>query len=134
MSNLAEQYKNIVVQITTPYSTGTGFYLKEPHMIVTNHHVVFDRNADGPFNNFSVTLRDDPATQWRAELVGADPDNDLAVLKIAVSPGAALPKPIPLGNSRGLRVGQRAYAIGNPLREGHTLTAGVISALRRLAA
>jgi serine protease Do len=40
VSNLTEQYKNIVVQITTPYGTGTGFYLKEANLIVTNHHVV----------------------------------------------------------------------------------------------
>ncbi len=109
---------------------GTAFFWEGPYL-VTNHHLTYDLEAKGPYSNFTVTLRNEPGMQYHAALVGSDPENDLAVLKLLANPGAALPKPIPLGRSRELRVGQNAYAIGNPLHEEHTLTAGIVSALRR---
>jgi S1-C subfamily serine protease len=64
-----------------------------------------------------------------AELVGADPEHDIAVLKIQ-SPAAAL-HPVTLGDSTRLRVGQKVYAIGNPFGLERTLTVGIISSLNR---
>ena len=64
-----------------------------------------------------------------AELVGASPENDLAVLRIKVP--EPRPAPLPLGTSRDLLVGQKVLAIGNPFGFDHTLTTGVISALDR---
>jgi S1-C subfamily serine protease len=74
-----------------------------------------------------VTLGDQRSFQ--AQLVGSSPAHDLAVLKIDVPND--LPKPIPLGSSGDLRVGQTVFAIGNPFGLDHTLTTGIVSALNR---
>jgi S1-C subfamily serine protease len=74
-----------------------------------------------------VTLGDQ--SNWRARVVGVAPDKDLAVLKID-APADRL-RPIPVGTSKDLQVGQSVYAIGNPFGLDQTLTTGVISALGR---
>jgi S1-C subfamily serine protease len=66
---------------------------------------------------------------WRAELVGAAPDKDLAVLSIK-APASRL-RPILVGESHNLQVGQKTFAIGNPYGLDHSLTTGVVSALGR---
>ncbi|HSI60394.1 MAG TPA: trypsin-like peptidase domain-containing protein [Ideonella sp.] len=104
-----------------PRGTGTGFVWDDKGHIVTNFHVIQDANAA------RVTLADQ--SSYRAELVGAFPDRDLAVLKIDV-PRGKLPA-IPLGSSRDLQVGQKVYAIGNPFGLDQTLTTGIVSALNR---
>jgi S1-C subfamily serine protease len=104
-----------------PRGTGTGFVWDEAGHIVTNFHVIQGASAA------RVTLADQ--SSHRAELVGAFPDRDLAVLKINV-PRQRLP-PIALGSSRELQVGQRVYAIGNPFGLDQTLTTGIVSALNR---
>lgn len=107
-----------------PYAqegTGSGFMIDSEGHIVTNNHVV--ENAD----RIVVTLSDE--TSVEAELVGTDPANDVAVLKIEVSPEKL--HPVELGTSADLRVGQRAIAIGNPFGLERTLTTGVISSLGR---
>jgi S1-C subfamily serine protease len=104
-----------------PRGTGTGFVWDTQGHIVTNFHVIQDANAA------RVTLSDQ--TTHRAQLVGAFPDRDLAVLKIDV-PAAKLP-PIPIGTSKGLQVGQRVFAIGNPFGLDQTMTTGIVSALNR---
>ena len=104
-----------------PRGTGTGFIWDEAGHIVTNFHVIQGANAA------RVTLADQ--SSHRAELVGAFPDRDLAVLKINL-PKARLP-PIPIGSSRDLQVGQKVYAIGNPFGLDQTLTTGIVSALNR---
>ncbi|MCX7680352.1 MAG: trypsin-like peptidase domain-containing protein [Anaerolineae bacterium] len=101
--------------------TGSGFIYDTEGHIVTNHHVV--ENAQ----ELSVTLAD--GRSFQATLVGADPTNDLAVLRIEAD---NLPQPIPLGDSDNLRVGQFVVAIGNPFGQVGTLTVGVISALGRI--
>lgn len=108
-----------VMQI--PRGTGSGFIWDEQGRIVTNFHVIQDANAA------TVTLYDQ--STWKARLVGAFPDRDLAVLQIN-APREKL-KPIPIGTSRDLLVGQRVYAIGNPFGLDQTLTTGIISALNR---
>jgi S1-C subfamily serine protease len=103
--------------------TGSGFVFDAAGHIVTNYHVV--EGAE----EVEVTLADD--TVERADIVGVDPQNDLAVLYIE-APTEAL-KPIPLGSADDLRVGQRVIAIGNPFgRFERTLTSGVISAMGRI--
>jgi S1-C subfamily serine protease len=101
--------------------TGSGFFYDVEGHIVTNYHVV--ENAE----ELSVALAD--GRVYPATIVGEDPTNDLAVIRIEAD---GLPQPISLGNSDGLRVGQFVVAIGNPFGQIGTLTMGVISALGRI--
>ena len=103
---------------------GSGFVLDESGHILTNYHVI-----EGA-QQIEVTFSDDTVLQ--AEVAGADPRNDLAVLALSETAPDGLLVPAPLGVSSTLQVGQRAVAIGNPFGEfGRTLTTGVISALGR---
>tara|TARA_Y100000766_G_scaffold73513_1_gene61964 strand:- start:3814 stop:4959 length:1146 start_codon:yes stop_codon:yes gene_type:complete len=104
-----------------PAGTGSGFIWDSAGHIVTNYHVI--KGAD----EAKITLWDQ--STWDAKLVGAEPDKDLAVLKIK-APDKRL-KPIKIGESKNLLVGQNAYAIGNPFGFDQTLTTGIISALGR---
>lgn len=101
--------------------TGSGFIWDEQGHIVTNYHVIADADR------IEVIFSDE--TQAEAEVVGIDPRNDLAVIK--VDPTTTLLKPIALGAAEEIRVGQRAIAIGNPFGLDRTLTTGVVSALGR---
>ncbi len=104
-----------------PKGTGSGFIWDRGGRIVTNYHVI--RNS----NKVHVTLADN--TTWKASLVGAAPDKDIAVLQIE-APVSQL-SPITLGQSADLIVGQKVFAIGNPFGLDHTLTSGIVSALDR---
>lgn len=104
-----------------PGGTGSGFIWDNKGHIVTNYHVI-----EGA-NKAMVTLSDN--SSYEATVVGAAPEKDLAVLRIN-APASAL-KPIPVGNSANLKVGQTVLAIGNPFGLDQTLTTGVISALGR---
>ena len=101
--------------------TGSGFVIDKQGHIVTNNHVIAGAEK------IVVTLPDE--TSVEAEVVGTDSANDLAVLKIDVSPDKL--HPVEWGSSANLRVGQRAIAIGNPFGLDRTLTTGVISSLGR---
>jgi len=102
-------------------SAGSGFVWDTSGHIVTNSHVV-----EGARRLF-VQL--DAGQPIEARLVGRSPEYDLAVLQLARVPRDL--KPIPLGVSQTLRIGQAAYAIGNPFGLSRTLTQGLISALDR---
>ena len=104
-----------------PAGTGSGFIWDQDGMIVTNFHVIKDASK------VTVTLSD--MSNWEAELVGAEPNKDLAVLKIN-APSSVL-TPIKVGTSNDLKVGQSVYAIGNPFGLDQTLTTGIISATGR---
>jgi S1-C subfamily serine protease len=104
-----------------PAGSGSGFIWDTQGHIITNFHVL--QNA----TKFKVTLAD--RSIWDATIVGAEPNKDLAVLKIDASSEKL--KPIPVGQSSTLRVGQSVYAIGNPFGLDQSLTTGVISALGR---
>lgn len=104
-----------------PQGTGSGFIWDNQGRIVTNFHVISDASR------LEVTLVDH--TTWKAVLVGAAPDRDLAVVQIS-APAAKL-QPITVGDSTDLLVGQKVFAIGNPFGLDQTLTTGVVSALGR---
>lgn len=104
-----------------PRGTGTGIIWSEDGYIVTNYHVL-----QGSERRY-VTLADN--TTYEARVVGADPDQDVAVLKIDV--GRRKLQNIPIGSSSDLQVGQNVYAIGSPFGLDQTLTTGVISGLGR---
>jgi len=134
--DLFERSRNSVVFITTkqavvdfwsrnvmsvPRGTGSGFIWDDTGHIVTNFHVIQGASEA------SVKLVD--GRSFRASLVGVSPEHDIAVLKIGV--GFKDLRPIPVGTSGDLKVGQRVYAIGNPFGLDWTLTSGIVSALNR---
>jgi len=102
--------------------SGSGFVYDQAGHVVTNFHVI-----EGA-QELDVTLSNGDVVQ--ARVVGADPSNDLAVLRLGDTSSAL--RPIPLGDSRTLRVGRFVVAIGNPFGLGGSLTMGVVSSLGRV--
>src|SRR3954471_22937596 len=103
-------------------ATGSGFVLDKEGYILTNAHVVEGtRDASVRFEEGGESID--------ARVVGRDLSTDLAVLK--VDPSVAKLRPLPLGNSNRVRVGDPAIAIGNPFGYDRTVTTGIISALQR---
>ena len=122
---------NKVLRRTSPYSldatevprgAGSGFVWDDAGHVVTNYHVVRDANE------VTVKFQGDPK-EYSARVLGYDDDKDIAVLEVT-TPGRRL-RPIPLGRSSALMVGQKLFAIGNPFGLDHTLTTGVVSGVGR---
>jgi S1-C subfamily serine protease len=107
---------------TVPTGTGSGFLWDASGHIVTNYHVIQDAQE------VEAALAD--GSRHKARVIGVAPEKDLAVLKIQETPDLKL-RPIPLGTSADLQVGQSVLAIGNPFGLDQTLTTGVVSALGR---
>lgn len=114
-------------QVTPQQGVGTGFIIDEEGHIVTNNHVI-TVDGDQPAQQITVTL--DDGRQFEASIVGRDPPNDLAVLRI----DAEGLTPAVMGSSEELQVGDDVLAIGNALNlpGGPTVTKGVVSAKGRL--
>ena len=111
---------NIYGQTTEASSSGSGFIISEDGYIVTNYHVVQNASA--------ITVITHDAYQYSAALVGSDSANDIAVLKVE----AQGLRPVKMGSSDDLIVGDQVVAIGNPLGElTSTLTVGFVSAMDR---
>ncbi len=104
-----------------PRGTGSGFIWDEEGHVVTNLHVIADAS--------SATVRLADGHDYRARLVGVSPLHDIAVLRIDL--GTRRGKPVPIGTSGDLKVGQKVFAIGNPFGLDWTLTTGIVSALDR---
>jgi len=104
-----------------PQDIGTGFIVSEDGLVVTNKHVVSDTSA-----SYKVITKD--GKEYEVEKISRDPSNDLAILKI----NASGLKPVELGDSDNLKVGQFVIAIGTALGEfRNTVTTGVVSGLGR---
>ncbi len=101
--------------------TGSGIVIDNKGTILTNYHVIA--------NAIKVTVSFKKGESVEAQVVGKDPSNDLAVLRI--HPDGLTLHPLTLGNSSNVQVGDPVYAIGNPFDLERTLTTGVISALQR---
>ncbi|HEU5278110.1 MAG TPA: trypsin-like peptidase domain-containing protein [Gaiellaceae bacterium] len=105
----------------TQRALGSGFVIDKAGHVVTNYHVV--RGASTIQVSFSNNER------YKAKLIGADPSTDIAVLRVGVKARAL--KPLPLGNSDVVRVGDQVIAIGNPFGLDRSVTAGIVSAVQR---
>lgn len=120
---------NIAVTLKTPEDAltggesaglGTGFIIHPTGLFLTNYHVV--QGAD------TVKVRLFDNREMDAEFVGIDPETDIALMRIIKA--SNLPT-VALGNSEAIEVGERVLAIGNPMGLGHTVTAGIVSAVGR---
>ncbi|MFN4212828.1 MAG: S1C family serine protease, partial [Microgenomates group bacterium] len=104
---------------------GSGFIISSDGLIITNKHVVSDTSA-----NYQVLTND--KKKYNVEKIYRDPLNDLAILKINPPAGGPALKPLKLGDSSTLKLGQLVIAIGTPLGEfTNTVTQGIISGLGR---
>jgi S1-C subfamily serine protease len=122
ITSLATRTDRMTMDVSEiPQGTGSGIIWDQNGHIVTNFHVV------SMGDRATVTLND--GTSYPATIVGTAPDKDLAVLHIDAPPQKLLP--LPIGQSAGLKVGQKVLAIGNPFGLDQTLTTGVISGLNR---
>ncbi|MEP6909791.1 MAG: trypsin-like peptidase domain-containing protein [Actinomycetota bacterium] len=100
---------------------GSGFVIDKAGYIVTNSHVV----ADAP----SLRVSFANGAPMKVQIVGLDPSTDIALLKVGTSSRAL--KPLALGNSDAVQVGDQVAAIGNPLGYDRSISAGIVSALQR---
>jgi S1-C subfamily serine protease len=130
LPELFQRVENSVVQITIQVEDeffgveplGSGFLYDQNGHIITNNHVVQGANK------ISVTFLD--GTVYNADLVGADPYTDLAVIRVDVPQEKLVP--LPLGDSSKLQVGEQVAAIGNPFGLSGSMTTGIVSQLGRL--
>ena len=124
ISNIAVNYDFFYRAIPAESGSGTGFIIGESGIIVTNYHVV--ENA----SKLVVTLSNN--SQWPGKLIGADPNNDLAIVRIQAPLDSY--DILEFSNSNDIVVGQKVLALGNPFGLRQTLTTGIISALGRTIA
>jgi S1-C subfamily serine protease len=116
---VAPAVAHLEVEMKGRKGSGSGFCFTPDGLLLTNSHVVHGARA------IRASFADGLSRE--ADLLGEDPDTDIAVVRI----GASGLTPVKLGSSRAVRVGQLAIAIGNPYGFQHTVTAGVVSALGR---
>lgn len=116
-----------------PVSSGSGFVVDAQGHIVTNNHVVATAEnvqeiaGAGAAARIEILMFDGTITS--AEIVGTDPDSDIAVIRVNVPPERLVP--VSFSNSNELDEGQLVFAVGNPFANNWTLTSGIISALNR---
>ena len=106
-------------------STGSGFLIDSRGLILTNYHVI-----EGADRSSGVAVQFEDNVTRRAIVIGEDQNNDLALLKVDMA-GVPAVRPLVLGDSSTVRVGDPTLAIGNPFGLDRTLTSGIVSALQR---
>ena len=112
-----------VVRIVTGQGLGSGWLVDSKGYIITNNHVIAESQ------NGRVRVSFTGLFETIGQVVGADADSDIAVVKVDEMPQDA--KPVELGDSDKVQVGQRTIAIGNPLGQDRTVTTGIVSAIGR---
>lgn len=110
--------------VEVPAASGSGFVIDRAGHVLTNYHVV--QGASEILVRLHASGREYPAT-----VVGAAPDSDLALLRVQGVPAAEW-RPLPLGDSDALEVGERAIALGSPFGLTFTVTEGIVSAVGRV--
>ena len=123
VANVFDRVSPAVVRISTGQGLGSGFLVDTDGHLITNNHVVAGSN------NGQVQVSFTGLFETIGQVVGADPDSDVAVVKVDELPQGIVP--IELGDSNQVRVGQRTIAIGNPLGQDRTVTTGIVSAIGR---
>ena len=105
-----------------PAGQGSGFFIREDGYILTNYHVASGANA--------LLVTDNEGREYHADLVGADPTSDLAVLKVEPPKGKKF-MALAFANPKNIRLGQWTIAIGAPFSLEHSVTAGIVSGVQR---
>ncbi|HEU4325708.1 MAG TPA: trypsin-like peptidase domain-containing protein [Roseiflexaceae bacterium] len=121
--NVFQRISPVVVRIETGQGLGSGWLYDTEGHIVTNNHVIDGAQRGQVLVSFSGPF------QTLGQVVGTDPDSDIAVVKVEELPEGATP--VELADSNQVRVGQLTVAIGNPLGKDRTVTTGIISAIGR---
>ena len=128
---------NLGADAEVPLGSGSGFLWDDKGHVVTNYHVISPpgtNNNDRLMKGKTVMVKlANMAEALEAKIVGFEPEKDIAVLRIVHkgNKGIKLPRPIDIGTSNDLQVGQSVLAIGNPFGLDDTLTTGIVSALGR---
>ncbi|MEL7021783.1 MAG: trypsin-like peptidase domain-containing protein [Bacteroidota bacterium] len=122
MRDVIERFKNIVIQIATPYSTGTGFYVPSANLIVTNDHVVRD--------NCEVIIDGNLIDRCIAKVLYSDPQHDLAFLEMPQTVTDA--EAVKFATSAQVKDGDAVVAVGHPMGLKFTFTQGIVSTSNRL--
>ena len=117
----AQIYKSVVT-VRTPSTLGSGFVYNNTNLILTNWHVIRGET------DIEVEFYD--GTRKKATVVGTDPYSDIAVIMVANTPPGI--RPLELGNSSNIYIGQPVVAVGNPLALKASLSAGYISQINRI--
>ena len=121
--NVTTQSPNSSLNSGFGFGSGSGFVISNEGYIVTNNHVVDGATADGIEVNFV------DGTIVRGDVVGVDPDADLAVVRVNLPPERL--QPVIFGDSDKLVIGQTTLAVGSPFGQRWTLTSGIVSAIDR---
>jgi serine protease Do len=119
MNDVIEFFRNVVIEIATPYATGTGFYLRDQGLIVTNEHVVRD--------NRQVVIHGKLLDKQLVKVLFTDTKYDLAFLE---APEIATMPTAQLGQESILRQGDTVIAVGHPFGLRYTATQGIVSNMR----
>ncbi len=116
MKEVIDLYRRVVIQIATPYITGTGFYLKDYGLVVTNEHIVRD--------NRQVIVQGEMVEKQLSRVLYVDQTYDLAFLEL---PGADRLPAVTLGADREIHQGDAVIAVGHPFGLKYSATQGIIS-------
>ncbi|MCB0392301.1 MAG: trypsin-like peptidase domain-containing protein, partial [Bdellovibrionales bacterium] len=123
--NLDQQFPFILPKEST--TLGSGFIINENGVLITNSHII--RNMGQVANKIMIKFKGQKGKGFPASVVGLDVSTDIAVLKLEKAPAKV--KPVYLGHSKDIQVGEWVMAIGNPFGHSNTVTVGIVSALGR---